>query len=109
MKSILTLTAALSLAVCAASADTAGNWNTLCASCHGKDGVGKTKPGKKLEVKDLTDAAYQKTFSDDDAFNALKNGLTTKDGTVRMKSFAEKATDDELKALVTYVRALPPK
>ncbi len=104
-----TLAAALGLAVAAASAaDVPTNWDALCASCHGKDGAGHTKAGKKLDVKDLTDAAYQKTFTDADAFKSLKEGLKAKDDpdTTKMKPFAEKLSDDEIKALVAYVRTL---
>ena len=31
-------------------------WDKNCASCHGKDGKGETKAGKKADVKDLTDS-----------------------------------------------------
>ena len=107
MKTIVSIAAALTIAACVASAaDTTDNWSKLCASCHGKDGAGHTKAGKKLDVKDLTDAAYQKTFKDDEAFAALKTGMKTSDGTDKMKPFAEKLSDDEIKALVTYVRAM---
>ena len=107
MRILLSAVAALTFSVCAVrAADSAENWGHLCASCHGKDGVGHTKAGKKLDVKDLTAADYQKTFTDDEAFNALKKGITAKDGTDKMKPFADKLTDDEIKGLVTYVRAL---
>ena len=29
-------------------------WNSKCAICHGVDGSGKTKIGKKLMLKDYT-------------------------------------------------------
>jgi cytochrome c6 len=107
MKTIASIAAALTVAACAAyAAEPADNWTHLCASCHGKDGAGHTKAGKKLEVKDLTDGAYQKTFKDDDAFGALKNGMKGADGTEKMKPFADKLSDDEIKALVAYVRTL---
>ena len=107
MKTIASIAAALTVAACIASAaEPSDNWTKLCASCHGKDGAGHTKAGKKLDVKDLTDAAYQKTFKDDEAFGSLKNGMKTTDGTDKMKPFAEKLSDDEIKALVTYVRTL---
>jgi mono/diheme cytochrome c family protein len=107
MKTLASVSAALALAACAASAaEPAANWGTLCASCHGKDGAGHTKAGKKLGVKDLTDAAYQKTFTDDEISAGLKNGLKSSDGTEKMKPFAEKISDDEIKALVPYVRAM---
>ena len=107
MKTIASIAAALALtAGVAYAAEPADNWSHLCASCHGKDGAGHTKAGKKLEVKDLTDGAYQKTFKDDDAFGALKNGMKSADGTEKMKPFADKLSDDEIKAMVAYVRTL---
>lgn len=75
-----------------------------CASCHGKDGAGHTRAGRLLHVKSLADAAYQKTFSDDKAFGDIKNGLKDSDGNDKMKPFAEKLSDDQIKALVAYVR-----
>ena len=90
----------------ARAASGAENWTQACATCHGADGVGHTKIGKRLEVKDLTDAAYQKTFTDDQLFDHLKNGETTADGKVKMKPFGDKLSDDDLKAVVAYVRSL---
>ncbi len=84
----------------------ANNWGKMCAACHGKDGTGNTKAGKKLGVKDMTVAANQKLFTDDEAFAALKSGLTATDGAEKMKPFADKLSDDEMKALVAYVRTL---
>ena len=85
-------------------ADVAANWTKHCGSCHGKTGKGDTKAGKKADVKDLTDPKYQATFTDEQAFKAVKEGL--KDGDkIKMKP-AEGVTDDEIKALVAYVRTL---
>ena len=108
MKTRNTITIALAIATCAPmTAETAdNNWGKMCAACHGKDGAGGTKAGKKLGVKDLTDAANQKAFTDDQAFAAVKSGLTAPDGAVKMKPFADKLSDDEVKALVAYVRTL---
>jgi cytochrome c553 len=95
----------LTAATSALAADAKENWDKICAKCHGADGKGDTKPGKKLDIKDLSDAKFQATFSDDDAFKALKSGLNDKDGKVRMKA-AEGLSDDDMKALVAYVRKL---
>jgi cytochrome c6 len=105
---ITTLLAAVLLGASATAyaAEAPEAWAKNCASCHGKDGTGQTKAGKQLNVKDLTDAAYQKTFTDDEAFGAVRNGLKDKSGKEQMKPFADKATDDEIKALVAYVRTL---
>jgi len=87
-------------------ADTGDNYAKYCASCHGSDGAGHTKAGRVLKVKDLTDAQYQKTFTDETAFKDLKEGSQDKDGKVLMKPMKDKLSDDEIKALVAYIRTL---
>jgi cytochrome c553 len=57
-------------------------------------------------AKDLTDAQNQKAFNDDEAFTNIKNGMKNNDGKVLMKPVGDKLSDDEIKALVTYVRTL---
>jgi len=106
MKSRLLAAAAL-LAFCswASAADAAANWENHCGSCHGPDGKGETKQGKKLKIKDLTDAAYQAKFTDEDAAKAIKEGVKDDSGKQKMKPI-EGLGDDEMKALVAYVRGL---
>ena len=87
------------------AADAKSNWDDNCAKCHGADGKGDTRMGHKLAIKDFTDAKVQAQFTDDEAFKALKEGLKDKDGKTRMKA-AEGLSDDEIKALVQYVRGL---
>ena len=78
-------------------------WTQHCASCHGKDGKGETKAGKKANVKDLTDAKYQASLTDEKMFNQIKNGMK-KDNKEIMKPFGDKIKDDQIKELVAYVR-----
>ena len=56
-------------------------------------------------VKNMTDPAYQKTFTDDQAAKQIKSGLTDKSGKERMKAFGDKFSDAEINDLVRYVRA----
>jgi cytochrome c6 len=104
---IMTLAAAALVAVAAPAraADAAENWAKHCASCHGKDGKGQTKAGKMVDTKDLTDAAYQASFTDEGAIKSIKEGMKDKAGKDRMKPYAGKLTDEEIKALMPYVRA----
>ena len=92
-------------AITAKAADVTENWTKHCASCHGKDGKGATKAGKKAEVKDLTDAKYQASFTDEQAIKQIKEGMK-QDGKERMKPFADKLNDGEIKALVAFLRGL---
>lgn len=108
MKKLFFITAAM-VPICLAgtlnAADVQANWTQHCAACHGKDGKGQTKAGRMAGVKDQTDAQYQATLKDEKMFDTIKNGL--KDGEKeKMKSFKEKLSDDEIKALVAQVRSL---
>lgn len=87
------------------AADAKSNWEDNCAKCHGADGRGDTKMGRKLDIANLTDAKVQAQFTDDQAFSAVKDGLKDKDGKTRMKAI-EGLSDEEIKALVQYVRGL---
>lgn len=78
-------------------------WDKNCASCHGKGGKGDTKMGKKVEVKDYTDPKFQAEFKDDKAIKAIKAGIT-ENGKERMKSYADKFSDEEIKALIAHIR-----
>ena len=73
-----------------------------CAKCHGEDGKGQTKMGKKLEAKDYTDAKVQEELKDDAAVKAIKEGLKKDDKTL-MKP-AEGLSDDDIKGLIAYMR-----
>ena len=100
---LITVAACAAMVVSASAADVKENWDKNCAKCHGPDGKGDTKMGKKLEIKDFTDAKVQAALKDDAMFKAIKEGV--KDGEkVRMKA-VEGLSDEEMKALVTYVRA----
>lgn len=97
--------AGLLLASGAFAADVAANWENNCVSCHGADGKGDTKMGKKLKIKDLTDATVQASFKDEDVVKAVKEGIKDANGKTRMKAI-EGLTDAEITALVAHVRTL---
>jgi mono/diheme cytochrome c family protein len=89
----------------ARAADPKTNWDNNCAQCHGKDGRADTKMGKTLSAKDLTDPKVQAEFTDAKATQSIKEGVK-QNGKTTMKAFGGKLTDDEIKALVAYVRTL---
>ncbi len=99
---ILIAAIALSLASVRA-ADVKEIYEKNCTKCHGADGKGDTKMGKKVNVKDLTDAKVQAEFTDEQAFKTIKEGKKDKEDKVLMKPI-ENATDDEIKALVALSR-----
>jgi cytochrome c553 len=84
--------------------DTQANYDKQCAKCHGPDGKGETKMGKKLGCKDYSDAKVQADLKDEDAAKAIKDGLKDKDGKTLMKP-AEGLSDDQIKALVAHFRS----
>jgi len=89
----------------AMAADVQENWDKQCAKCHGKDGSGQTTMGKKLKLKDYTDASVQAGFTDEEGVAAIKDGVK-EGGKTKMKAYGEKLSDDEIKALVAHVRSL---
>ena len=100
---LITVAACAAMVVSASAADVKENWDKNCAKCHGPDGKGDTKMGKKLEIKDFTDTKVQAALKDDAMLKAIKEGV--KDGEkIRMKA-VEGLSDEEMKALVTFVRA----
>ena len=80
-------------------------WTNRCMKCHGPEGKGDTKMGRKLNIKDMTDAKVQAGFSDEQALKALKEGIKDEAGSTRMKA-VEGLSDAELNDLVAYVRGL---
>ena len=85
------------------AASATDNWDNECASCHGADGKGQTKQGKKLKVKDYTDAKIQTEMKDEDMLKAIVDGVK-EGGKERMKAFKETLSADEAKDLVAFIR-----
>lgn len=109
MKKLLlfSLTVLAATALSARAADAKANYEKDCAKCHGADGKGNTKMGKKLGAKDYTDPKFQETLKDEKMFKVIKEGLKEGD-TTKMKP-AEGLTDADIKALVAYMRDFKKK
>lgn len=106
MKTYLTITSIVAVSLCTSisqAADVKENWEKHCLKCHGADGKGETKMGKKAGAKDYTDPKIQEAMKDDAAFKAIKEGMV-ENGKKKMDAYAEKLSDDEIKALVAHVR-----
>jgi mono/diheme cytochrome c family protein len=69
-----------------------------CVTCHGADGKGKLKG-----VPDFTDAAWQKKQTDAEMIETIKKGHKP------MPGYEEKLSNDQITALVAYVRAFAKK
>ena len=110
MKKLLVLGIAI-LAVTALNAradDAKTIYENDCAKCHGTDGKGDTKMGKKLGAKDYTDAKVQEELKDDNAIKVIKEGLKDKEGKSLMKPSGG-LSDSDIKGLVAYMRAFGKK
>ena len=102
-----TITAGAALAAIAAfafAAPAAENWENHCTKCHGADGKGQTKAGRKLNVKDYTDAKVQAEMKDADMVKATADGVNDKNGKERMKGYKDELSPKEIEELVAYIR-----
>ena len=71
----------------------------LCVSCHGNDGRADTEMGKSVKAADLTSSEVQQQ-SDAELARVLRTGQR------QMPAFGDKLSDDEIKAVIGYVRHL---
>jgi mono/diheme cytochrome c family protein len=69
-----------------------------CSDCHGEQGR-----GRMLKQPDFTDREWQKRVTDEQLFKSIKWGKEP------MPFYAGALTDDEIAALVKYIRSLPDK
>lgn len=98
-----TVLAVLALATIGRAAPVAENWENHCTKCHGDDGRGQTKAGKKLNLKDYTDAKVQAEMKDDEMAKVIAEGVVEK-GKEKMKAYKDELSPDEINELVAYVR-----
>jgi mono/diheme cytochrome c family protein len=91
-------------AIVSRAAEVKENWEKHCLKCHGADGKGQTKMGRQSGVKDYTDPKVQAELKDDNALKIIKEGIVEKDKK-KMDPYKDKLTDEEIKALIAYIRA----
>lgn len=70
-----------------------------CARCHGADGKGNTALGRTFKAPDLTKPNIQRR-SNSRFTKSIKNGRGN------MPAFAKKLSDQDIAALILYVRSL---
>ena len=75
-------------------------FNSKCASCHGKDGRAHTLRGRRAHARDMTDPSWQNDVSDERLFNSINKGKG------KMPAYGKKLSEDQMDALVRYVRQL---
>ena len=87
----------------AALAKVRATYEKECARCHGKDGKGDTRVGRRLECKDYSKAEVWAKLKEPEVLKVLKEGLQ-KDGRILMRPYGHKLKDQELKDLITYMK-----
>lgn len=95
----------------AATPEIAKAYKKHCRKCHGWDGRGQTRMGKKLAVRDYTAAAWQSEVSDERVRTAMQAGwLDPENPKRKMPAFADRITPAQLEALLKVVRSFgtPP-
>ena len=100
---VVTALVALALGVppAADAADAATVFKKKCAPCHGKEGE-PNKVFAKQGVRSFKDAEWQKATDDAQVEKSIREG---RKGTM-MASFDKQLTDEEVTALVAYIREL---
>jgi mono/diheme cytochrome c family protein len=76
-------------------------YSKYCASCHGKDGRAKTVKAKFNHARDISDRTWHDNVSDERIFNSIMNGKGK-----NMPAYSKKLSEQEIDALVGYVRLL---
>src|SRR5918999_3251919 len=76
--------------------DAAAIFKSRCATCHGKDGRAKTFKAKFNGARNLANADWQETVTDERIFNSISNGRG------KMPAFGEKLSHVEIENLVGY-------
>src|SRR6266571_4999782 len=104
-KNLLTLIFFVVAAASVSAAEAKENWERNCQKCHGADGKGQTKMGRQSGVKDYTDPKAQAELKEENAVKIIKEGIVKKDKR-KMDPYKDKLTDEEIKALIAYIRAL---
>ncbi|MBI2814005.1 MAG: cytochrome c [Opitutae bacterium] len=92
----------------APAAPVAENWDNHCAKCHGADGKGQTKVGKKLKLRDYTDAKVQAELKDEDMIKAIADGVFDAAGKEKMKAYKDELSAAEIKELGAHIRKFKP-
>jgi len=85
----------------AVPADGAKIFKEKCVMCHGADGKGFAA----LKTPDFTDPRWQASMKDKQVHDVIKNG---KKGTA-MAAFGDQLSEEEITALVAYIRSLKKK
>jgi cytochrome c oxidase cbb3-type subunit III len=81
-------------------------YKMFCTECHGRTGHGNGPGAPLLKVKprDFTDCARMTKLSDDELFEAIKDGGAAVGRSKDMLAWKEGFDDSEIRGLVSYLR-----
>jgi mono/diheme cytochrome c family protein len=102
LQAVLPVSAPVGKTLSASENEAASNFKLRCSSCHGVNGNGDTSLGRTLKAADLRSAEVQKQ-SDEQLTQIIA------DGRKNMPSFGNSLTQDQIRALVAYIRKLAGK
>lgn len=95
------LTAALLLTPAAFAGEAQDLWADKCQKCHGEDGRGDTKMGRKEKVDDLTSPQWQARHTDSQIRKVIEEGSTKNR---KMKAYKDRLTPEQIDSLVVLIR-----
>ena len=84
--------------------DGAAVFSKRCAGCHGGDGKGDTKVGRKYHVANLSDPAWTKSTTHEKVHDTIANGVEGK-----MPPMKHKLSPEEIDAVTAYVLTISKK
>lgn len=77
-----------------------------CVPCHGQDGTGEGPTAAALDPKprDLTDASYVSTLSNEHLFKVISKGGLSVGKSAAMPAWSTSLSDDEIRDVISYIR-----
>ncbi|MFA5494383.1 MAG: cytochrome c [Porticoccaceae bacterium] len=106
----MTLCAPLLLAAAlpARGADGETLYKIYCTQCHGVEGYGNgvNVPAMSVQPRNHRDRGEMSARTDEELFKAIKHGGKSINKSVLMPTWGQNLNDDEINALVLYLREL---
>jgi len=108
---VFTLTVTLRPAPLSAAEETATLFGELCSMCHGAGGKGDGPSAQGLEPKpaDFTNCKAMAKDSDDVLFKIIKGGGQSAGRSTVMPAWGDSLSDQQIGALVKFIRGLCKK
>lgn len=82
------------------------SFNTTCASCHGESGVGDGVAAAALDPKprDITDADYMSTLSDEHLVKVISEGGAAVGKSAMMPAWGAVLSPEDVLNVIAYIR-----